>query len=149
MAVWLVMVLSFVSCVLSQAPGDGDPLCIQAVVDGITSPFFQYHPTYPANERPLMDSRDYTGLLQGGNPPVWQHVDNDNNNTVIYRSYQRKIILIVCVCRYNEFQAAYSIQLYLSCEIYSVVFVSCLICDFIPSLPHGLFAAYMALNRFH
>ena len=80
MAVWLVLVLSFVSCVLSQAPGDGDPVCIQAVVDGITSPFFPNHPTYPANERPLMDSRDYTGLLQG-NPPLWQHVDNDNNNT--------------------------------------------------------------------
>ena len=80
MAVWLVLVLSFVSCVLSQAPGDGDPICIQAVVDGATSPFFSLHPTYPANERPLMDSRDYTTLLQG-NPSVWQHVDNDNNNT--------------------------------------------------------------------
>ena len=78
---WLVFVVSFVSCVLSQAPGDGDPLCIQAVVDGITSPFFPSHPTYPANERPLMDSRDYVGLLQGGDQPVWQHVDNDNNNT--------------------------------------------------------------------
>ena len=82
MAVWLVLVLSFVSCVLSQAPGDGDIICIQAVVDGITSPFFPDHPTYPANERPLMDSRDYTGLLQGRNPPVWQQVDNDNNNTI-------------------------------------------------------------------
>ena len=77
---WLVFVVSFVSCVLSQAPGDGDPICIQAVVDGITSTFFPLHPTYPANERPLMDSRDYVGLLQG-NPPVWQQVDNDNNNT--------------------------------------------------------------------
>ena len=36
MAVWLVLVLSFVSCVLSQAPGDGDPLCIQAVVEKAT-----------------------------------------------------------------------------------------------------------------
>ena len=82
MAVWLVLVLSFVSCVLSQAPGDGDPLCVQAVVDGVMSPFFSLHPTYPANERPLMDSRDYTGLLQGRNPPAWQHVDNDTNNTI-------------------------------------------------------------------
>ena len=81
MNAWLVFVVSFVSCVLSQAPGDGDPICIQAVVDGITSPFFPLHPTYAANGRPLMDSRDYTGLLQGRNPPAWQQVDNDNNNT--------------------------------------------------------------------
>ena len=43
---WLVFVVSFVSCVLCQAPGDGDPICVQEVVDGITSPFFPLHPTY-------------------------------------------------------------------------------------------------------
>ena len=97
MAVWLVLVLSFVSCVLSQAPGDGDPLCVQEVVDGITSPFFSLHPTYPANERPLMDSRDYIALLQVGNPPVWQHVDNDNNNTAGFATNVR-YFFGVCVC---------------------------------------------------
>ena len=82
MAVRVVLVLSFVTCVLSQAPGDGEPICVQEVIDGLANPFFALHPAYPANERPLMDSRDYTGLLQAGNPPVWQHVDNDNNNTI-------------------------------------------------------------------
>ena len=97
MAVWLVLVLSFVSCVLSQAPGDGDPLCVQEVVDGITSPFFALHPTYPANERPLMDSRDYIALLQWGNPPVWQQVDNDQNNTAEDATNVR-YFRCVCVC---------------------------------------------------
>ena len=82
MAVWLVLVLSFVSCVFSQAPGDGDPICVEPLlINGNPNPFFALHPTYAANERPLMDSREYSGLLQGRNPPVWQHVDNDNNNT--------------------------------------------------------------------
>ena len=103
MAVWLVVVLSFVSCVLSQAPGDGDPLCIQAVVDGITSPFFPSHPTYPANERPLMDSRDYTALLQAGNPPVWQQVDNDNNNTITEVTNVRYFSMLVWICRSYAF----------------------------------------------
>ena len=82
MAVLVVLLLSFVSCVLSQAPGDGDPFCVEPLINGNPNPFFPLHPTYAANERPLMDSRDYTGLLQRGDPPVWQHVDNDNNNTL-------------------------------------------------------------------
>ena len=97
MAVRVVLVLSFVSCVLSQAPGDGDPFCIQEVVDGITSPFFPRHPTYPANERPLMDSRDYAGLLQGGEPPVWQQVDNDTNNTAEDVTNVRYVYTCICV----------------------------------------------------
>ena len=52
-----VVVVKFVTLVSSQAPGDGDPICVQEVVDGKTSPFFPLHPTYPANEHPLMDSR--------------------------------------------------------------------------------------------
>ena len=122
---WLVFVVSFVSCVLCQAPGDGDPICVQEVVEGLANPFFALHPTYPANERPLMDSRDYTDLLQGRNPPVWQHVDNDNNNTVTdvtnvrYFSMCVSVCACVCVCvhvcvcvwicRQNELQAAYFI----------------------------------------
>ena len=74
----LVVFVSFVSRALSQAPGDGDSFCVEAVINGVTNPFFT-NITYPANERPLMDSRDYVGLLYGPNPP-WQQVDNDNNN---------------------------------------------------------------------
>ena len=81
---WLVFVVSFVSCVLSQAPGDGDALCVEPFINGLQNLFFPFHPTYPANVCPLMDSRDYTGLLQGGDPPVWQQVDNDNNNTATH-----------------------------------------------------------------
>ena len=67
------------SCVvMAQAPGDGDPLCTDEVVNGTTNPFFPNRPTYSASERPLMDSRDYVGLLQGTMP--WQSVDNDDNN---------------------------------------------------------------------
>ena len=112
MAVWLVLVLSFVSCVLSQAPGDGDPACIQAFVNGITSLFFPLHPTYPANERPLMDSRDYVGLLQGAEPPVWQHVDNDNNNTITGVTNVRYLDTFRCVCvgtGYVDTMTCYSI----------------------------------------
>ena len=65
--------------VMGQAPGDGDPVCTDEVVNGITNPFFFNRPTYSASERPLMDSRDYIGLLQ--DPMPWQSVDNDNNNT--------------------------------------------------------------------
>ena len=64
----------------AQAPGDGDPICTDKVINGMPNPFFVLRPTYSPNERPLMDSRDYVGLLQGGNLP-WQSVDNDDNNT--------------------------------------------------------------------
>ena len=75
----LALFLSFVSRALSQAPGDGDSLCVDATINGVPNPFFT-NITYPANERPLMDSRDYVTLLDAPNPP-WQQVDNDNNNT--------------------------------------------------------------------
>ena len=65
---------------MAQAPGDGDPLCTDEIVNGMTNPFFLNRPMYEASERPLMDSRDYVGLLQGAYIP-WQSVDNDNNNT--------------------------------------------------------------------
>ena len=66
--------------VVGQAPGDGDPICTDEVINGMANPFFATRPTYSPNERPLMDSRDYVGLLQGGDIP-WQSIDNDNNNT--------------------------------------------------------------------
>ena len=76
---WVAFFVSFVNYVVSQAPGDGDSFCVDATINGVPNSFFT-NITYPANERPLMDSRDYVGLLNGPNPP-WQQVDNDNNNT--------------------------------------------------------------------
>ena len=73
--------LSVVSRTEAQAPGDGDPICTEEVVNGMMSPFFATRPAYSPYERPLMDSRDYIGLLQGGDNLPWQTVDNDDNNT--------------------------------------------------------------------
>ena len=76
-------VVSVLSSTLAQAPGDGDTLCVEPFINGNASqpnPFFVFRPVYPANIEVLMDSKDYRGLLQG-NSPVWQQVDNDNNNT--------------------------------------------------------------------
>ena len=72
--------LSVVPMTEAQAPGDGDPICTNELLNGMPNPFFVLRPTYSPNERPLMDSRDYVSLLQGGNLP-WQSVDNDDNNT--------------------------------------------------------------------
>ena len=76
---WLAFFVNFLSCGISQAPGDGDPLCVDATINGTPNPFFT-NLTYLANERPLMDSRDYVALLDGDNSP-WQQVDNDDNDT--------------------------------------------------------------------
>ena len=70
-----------VSRTVAQAPGDGDSICTNEFLNGMTNPFFATRPTYGPNERPLMDSRDYVGLLQGGDDIPWQSVDNDDNNT--------------------------------------------------------------------
>ena len=53
----------------SQAPGDGDEFCFTTLGS--------LHPTYFANMRPIMDSRDYRNLLEPGPNPVWQQVDVD------------------------------------------------------------------------
>ena len=83
MSVWLLLVFSFVSRVVAQAPGDGDNLCTDEFINGKGNPFFMNRPTYADNERPLMDSRDYIVLLEGGEMSYipWQQVDNDHNNT--------------------------------------------------------------------
>ena len=103
MAVWLAFVFSFVYCVVSQAPGDGDSLCTDEFVNGMPSPFYDNRPTYADNVRPLMDSRDYAVLLDEGAYIPWQQVDNDNNNTdtvvtEVSASWDilRKIIQYVC-----------------------------------------------------
>ena len=76
---WLGQAIS----VQGQAPGDGDELCTEETIDGIPNPFFNNHPVYSARERPLMDSRDYNRLLQGGGDTYipWQSVDKDNSNS--------------------------------------------------------------------
>ena len=82
MAFKLFLLASFLSCVCSQAPGDGDSLCVDQLVDNgtalVPNPFL--HPSYPVNVRPLMDSRDYLSLLDDPNP-AWQQVDNDTSNS--------------------------------------------------------------------
>ena len=81
MAFKLFLTTSLVSCVLSQAPGDGDSLCIEPLFDNGTAlfPFSFLRPSYPANVRGLMDSREYLSLLDDPNP-AWQQVDNDTSN---------------------------------------------------------------------
>ena len=81
---WAVLFICHAGrCIRDQAPGDGDALCIDEIVNGMTNPFFANHPVYSASERPLMDSRDYVRLLQGSGDVYvpWQSVDRDNNNT--------------------------------------------------------------------
>ena len=80
---WLGLVFRLVYCIEGQAPGDGDALCTEETINGMLNPFFNNRPVYSARERPLMDSRDYTRLLQeSGNAYVpWQSVNRDNSNT--------------------------------------------------------------------
>ena len=77
---WAILLIGRVR---AQAPGDGDAVCTDEIVDGVTNPFFANHPVYSASERPLMDSRNYNRLLQGSDGVYipWQSVDRDNNNS--------------------------------------------------------------------
>ena len=68
-AVTIVLSLSGWCC--AQAPGDEDPHCTETLPSlGVNIL------DYPPEVKPLMDSHNYRQLL----PPVWQQVDNDNNN---------------------------------------------------------------------
>ena len=82
--VWFVLFLwlRHANSVEGQAPGDGDELCTEETLDGMSNPVFAIHPVYSASERPLMDSRDYIRLLQeSGDAYIpWQSVDRDSNN---------------------------------------------------------------------
>ena len=66
-----------------EAPGHGDAICTDEIIDGVANPYFANRPVYSPNERPLMDSSDYNRLLQGTGDTYlpWQSVDMDNNNT--------------------------------------------------------------------
>ena len=94
---WLVLVLvGRVSCVQDQAPGDGVDICTEEIVGGMLNPFFANRPVYSANERPLMDSRDYNRLLQASGEAYvpWQSLDRDNNNTNMAVTQVRTILII-------------------------------------------------------
>ena len=88
MAFKLFLIASLVSCVFSQAPGEGDSLCVDPVVDNgtalVPNPFLR--PSYPANVRGLMDSREYLSLLDDPSP-AWQQVDNDTNNSGVVTTH--------------------------------------------------------------
>ena len=61
----VVLLISHAGCVQDQAPGDGVAICTEEIINGDPNPFFANRPMYSANERPLMDSRDYNRLLHG------------------------------------------------------------------------------------
>ena len=93
---WLVLVLvGRVSCVQDQAPGDGVDICTEEIIVGMPNPFFANRPVYSANERPLMDSRDYNRLLQASGDAYvpWQSLDRDNNNTYVVATEVRTILM--------------------------------------------------------
>ncbi len=66
----LVVLCSLVSWGHCQAPGDGDSICLPG------GALASVHPVYPNTFKPLMDSRDYTNLLEESDA-VWQQVDVD------------------------------------------------------------------------
>ena len=74
----LLLLATVIIMVTTQAPGDEDKLCT------VTLPSLGVNViVYPPNMKPLMDSSHYDDLLppaSTSDPPVWQEVDNDNNN---------------------------------------------------------------------
>ena len=92
----VVLLISHAGCVQDQAPGDGVAICAEEIVNGEPNPFFSNRPVYSANERPLMDSRDYNRLLQeSGDAYVpWQSLDRDNNNTNMVVTEVRTIAIL-------------------------------------------------------
>ena len=71
----LAIVLSVFYRSFAQAPDDADPFCTETL-PGIGFNILDYAPEV----KPLMDSRHYQNLLPPHTNPVWQEVDNDNNN---------------------------------------------------------------------
>ena len=70
--------MATVVVVTAQAPGDENELCT-VILPSIGVNVI----VYPPNVKPLMDSSHYEDLLPPAanfDPPVWQQVDNDNNN---------------------------------------------------------------------
>ena len=74
---FIVLVVASYQLAGAQAPGDISRVCVALRAANVSLV------PYPANVRPLMDSRDYENLLPDRFDPVWQRVDNDSNNTGI------------------------------------------------------------------
>ena len=77
---WTILLLALWSVVIvsAQAPGDEDALCTMTLPSVGVNVI-----VYPPNVKPLMDSSHYDDMLppaSTSNPPVWQEVDNDDNN---------------------------------------------------------------------
>ena len=67
----IVCVMLLLLCLAgSQAPGDGDQVCIDS----------SFHPEYEDHTHPLMDSRDYIQVLPRTNDGPWQKLNLDENN---------------------------------------------------------------------
>ena len=80
MVVFIVLIIArLLSFVLTQAPGDGDRVCIDELIQNgttlVPNPIYSLKPVYPFNLKPLMDSKHYVNLLNIPNP-VWQQVRN-------------------------------------------------------------------------
>ena len=74
-AVVILLQLTLLRETFAQAPDDADPFCTETL-PGIGINILDYAPEV----KPLMDSRHYQNLLPPHPNPVWQRVDNDNNN---------------------------------------------------------------------
>ena len=77
LSTWILWAIVVV-VVTAQAPGDEDVLCTETLPS-----IGQNVIVDPPNVKPLMDSSHYEDLLPPAatsDPPVWQEVDNDNNN---------------------------------------------------------------------
>ena len=71
----LIVSVSVFDQSFAQAPGDADPFCT-VTLPGVGFNILDYAPEV----KPLMDSRHYQNLLPPHPNPVWQRVDNDDNN---------------------------------------------------------------------
>ena len=77
----VIILLLFIESVMTQAPGDGSPICLPG---GLLA-FLRF--PIPENMKVLMESRDYETLLGNqGEPDTWQQVDVDGitgPNTIV------------------------------------------------------------------
>ena len=79
LSTWILWAIVVV-VVTAQAPGDEDVLCTEMLPSIGRNVIVN-----PPNVKPLMDSSHYEDLLlpaATSDPPVWQQVDNDNNNQI-------------------------------------------------------------------
>ena len=91
---YAVPLLCLASLAGSQAPGDGDPYCIDS----------SSRPEYEDHTHPLMDSRDYIQVwpLVSNATGVWQKLDLDDNNLHGAQTEVVNNLLISIVSWYNS-----------------------------------------------